>query len=471
MTQATPPSTTRRQPGELPPGPRGLPLVGVLPEILRQGPLDFVTRMARDHGDIVFYRLGRERIYMVNEPELIKHVLNDPGRKYIKGFFFEKQKSTFGEGLLTSDGALWKRQRRLVQPAFHHQRIAQMADVICRTIVEMREDWEPLAQSGQTFDVVEKMMEVTQRIIVRTMFGTDLTVEREVVDAMPIILEYMLKLVISPVDLAWLPTPGRRRYERALRAIDGVIYRLIQQRRQQPTEGHDVLSMLLAARDEDGQGMSDQQLRDELVTIFIAGHETTANSVAWLWYLLSLHPEAERRMHQEIDSVLQGRVPTLQDLPNLRYTQQVADEAMRLYAPIWALGRTLTEPDELGGYQLPAGAHVVVSPFVMHRHPRYWESPETFDPDRFLPERSSTRPRYAYFPFGGGTRMCIANNLAQMEQLLLVTLIAQRFSLELAPGARVEPEALVTLRPRNGVPVRLRRRDPHVASPAVGVLR
>lgn len=440
-------------------GPRGYPIVGVLPHLFRD-PLRFLCELEQRHPEIVFLPVGPERVYFVTDPELVKVVFSDQDKVYSKGLFFERQKIAFGEGLLTSDGELWRTQRRLVQPAFHMKRIAALTDAMALSAERSLDAWAASARAGEPLDVAEAMMEITQRIIQRTMFG-DLSdaVQRSVIKAMPSVLSYLLRTAMSPVSLpVWLPTPMNRRFREAMRTIDEVVYASIEDHRRRPRDEADLVSMLLEARDEQtGAAMSDKQLRDEAVTIYIAGHETTANSLAWALFLLSAYPKVERQLAAEVREVLGGRRPTFNDIPNLRFTRMVMNEVMRLYPANWVIARTVTTRTTLGRHTLPAGAHVIVSSWAMGRSARHWPDPERFDPERFGPDAAPAH-KYAAFPFGGGPRQCIGTNFAQVEQALVLASIVQRYRLELVPGHPVVPDPLVTVRPKHGLKMYVRPR-------------
>ncbi len=440
---------------EITPGPAGYPVLGVLPKMWG-GPLQFFVEAARQHGDVVRLELGPRRFYLLNHPDFIQHVLQDNYRNYRKGY--EQIEPLIGKGLVSSDGNLWRRQRRLMQPAFHRQRLASFATTITSTTNEMLKRWQPMARRGEPIDVAAEMMRLTMDVILKTMFSTHIADRADVAGrAFETTLEHVNMRLMAPFDwLESLPTPGNRRFQRALRTLDDIVYGIIDERRRHPTGTNDLLSMLLEARDEEtGESMSDQQLRDEVMTIFLAGHETTANALAWTWYLLSKYPEAERRLEAELATVLGGRPPTFEDLPRLTYTRMVIDEALRLYPPAWMFAREAVQADEIGGYRIPAGARIMLSPYVAHRHPGFWDNPEGFDPERFTPERSEGRPRYAYFPFGGGPRRCIGEGFALMEAQLVLATVVQRHRLDLVPGHPVEPQPMATLRPRQGILVTL----------------
>ena len=427
--------------------------------MLGADPLNYLVSATREHGDVVYLDMGPRRFYLINHPDGVKHVLQDNNRNYRKGY--EKLKPFLGNGLVASEGDFWRRQRRLMQPAFHRERIAALTTTMTEVTATMIERWRPFAERGEPIDAADEMMRLTLNIIVSTMFSTD--VEREYAmlsEAFGVALEYLNTKLFSPIDIPerW-PTPLNRRFLKARRTIDDVVYRVIGERRRTGNTGDDLLGMLLEARDEEtGEGMSDEQLRDEVTTIFVAGHETTAATLTWTWYLLSKHPDIARRVSNEVDAALGGRTPAMADLSNLAYTRMVIDEAMRLYPPAWMFARLAIGDDEVCGYRIPAGSMVMLSPYVMHRHPAYWDNPEGFDPERFLPERSADRPKYAYFPFGGGPRLCIGNTFSQIEAQLIVAMVAQTYRLHLLPGYRVEARPISTLRPHPGVMMTVQKR-------------
>ena len=439
----------------LPPGPRGHWLLGNLPE-RRADPLGFFTRGREQYGDVVRYRMGPFELYQVSHPDDVKRVLVDNARNCQKTRLMQRLGPVLGHGLLLSEGDFWKRQRRLAQPAFHRERLAGLATAITGLVESALQRWGPLADSGEPFDLAAELTRLTLAITGRVLFSTDLSdAASEVGLAVTAAIEESNRraLAVLPLPLA-LPLPSHRRFRSALRVLDRLVFDIIRQRREGHPRAEDVLSLLMETRDADtGEGMSDAQLRDEVMTLVLAGHETTANALAWTFFLLQQHPEAEARLVHEVSSVLGDRVPGFEDLPRLRYTARVLDEALRLYPPAWLLSRTALAEDELGGYAIPKGAIIAPLPYVLHRHPALWESPEVFDPDRFLPERSGSRPRFAYLPFGGGQRQCIGTGLALMEGQLALAMVARRFRFRLVPGHRVEPQALVTLRPRYGLRV------------------
>jgi cytochrome P450 len=448
---------TRVKPSR-PPGPRQHWLSGNLREFSRDR-LGALSRWHRDFGDMVSARFGPRPILFVNHPELVEAVLVDLNRKFIKHYRLRSSIRTLGNGLLTSEGDFWRGQRKLAQPAFHRERIAAYAGVMVEATLRMFEGWS----DGQTRDVQDDMMRLTLEIVAKTLFDAELGGESAEASAametlMRSFIERTGKLIPVP---GWLPTPLNVRVERAARRLDRIILEIIARRRQSGEDRGDLLSMLLHAQDEEsGRRMTDAQLRDEAMTLFMAGHETTANTLAWAWSLLATHPEVEAKLHAELDSVLGGRPPTFADLPRLPYTGLVITETLRIYPTVWMLGRETAEPVELGGYRLPTGLTVFMPQWTIHRDPRWFDEPEQFRPERWDPGRGLQEriPRYAYFPFGGGPRICIGNSFALMESALLLATIAGRFRLRLAPDALVKPLPTMTLRPAHGVKAVIERR-------------
>lgn len=444
------------------PGPRGLPLVGSLPAF-RRDPLGFYLNARREFGDVIRFRGGPWTWYLLAHPDDVRHVLQHNHPNYRKGRFYDLLRPTLGEGLLTSEGSFWLRQRRLAQPAFHRQRLAAFGAIMTDATAALLKRWRPYAASGEPFNIAREMMRLTLEIVGRTLFSTDVTGEADAVGrALTVVIKHVNDLETRFFPLpANFPTPANRRYRRAQRTLDEVVRHVIEERRRAGTDHGDLLSMLLLAQDEEtGATMSDRHLRDEVMTIFLAGHETTANTLSWTVYLLSKHPDVERRLHAELVEVLGGRTPTVEDLPRLRYTGMVIEEALRLYPPVWGFGRQAITDDEIGDYYLPANSLVILSPYVTHRHPDFWENPEDFDPERFTPERAAGRPRFACFPFSAGPRQCIGNAFAMMEAQLILAMVAQTYRLDLVPGHPIEPEPTVTLRPRYGVMMTLREQEP-----------
>jgi cytochrome P450 len=443
------------------PGPRSLSPFGNLPELQRD-PLGTFMRDRLRFGDVVRYRGGIWYAYLVSHPEDIKHVLQDNNQNYHKGFSYQILKPVLGNGLLTNEDDSWLTQRRLAQPAFHRARIERISGLMADSIDRLLRRWDERPEKGNPVEVLGEMTRLTLEIVSRTLLGAEVgaqadSVGRAVADLQAHV-NYRATHLFSLTE-KW-PTPRNRRFHKRLKLLNGVVYGIIESHRAGGGSKDDLLSMLLQARDADtGAGMDDKQLRDEIMTVFLAGHETTANALTWTWFLLSRNPEAEGRLHDELDRVLAGRAPSFADLRALPYTRMVLEESLRLYPPAWAIGRFALHDDETGGYRIPAESQLIMSSYVTHRHPDFWQRPDVFDPERFAPERASGRPRFAYFPFGGGPRQCIGADFAMIEAQLALASIAQRYTLRLVPGHKVEPEPLVTLRPRHGMMMYLRRRD------------
>lgn len=418
-------------------------------------PLQFLLSLTSQYGDVVSYQSAYGPVYLVNHPDHIGYVLQN--NNFIKTSLL---KIAFGESVFTSEGAYWRRQRRIMQPAFHHQRIATLDSKITEASLGMLQRWQAAADSGQPLNVAAEMARLTLHIIAKALFSLDLGDKESILsDAVTRMLEEVGYSVCALFPLPYNVAPSRNRsFQTALRTVDRIIYSMINERRCQSEKGTDLLSMLLEWESETGEGLTESQLRDEVFTMLLAGHETTGNMLAWALYLLSEHPIVEDRLHAELSRVLGRRLPTLQDLPNLRYSRMILQETLRLYPPGWFLVRKAVTKDQVGGYPIPAGTPVVVSPYTMHRDPAYWEKPEQFDPERFTPGLSESRPLYAYLPFGGGKHLCIGNHLAMLEGQLVLATVAQRYVLRLSTGQSVEPNPLLTLRPKYGLMMTLAAR-------------
>ncbi len=389
-------------------------------------------------------------MFLLSHPEYIKDVLVTRQHYFRKSRMLQRAKILLGEGLLTSEGALHTRQRRLVQPAFHKQRLAGYAETMAAFGQRARARW----RDGEALAIDQEMMRVTLAVVAKTLFNADIESEaNEIGQALTDILS-LFETIMMPFSelLERLRTPSVRRFERAKERLDRTIYRIIRGRRESGRDYGDLLSMLLLAQDEETSGgMSDQQVRDEALTLFLAGHETTANALTWTWYLLSQHPEVEAKFHSEIDSVLAGRLPEPGDFGRLPYTETVLAESMRLYPPAWGIGRMVIRDYEVAGYDLAPGSIVLVSPYVVHHDPRWFSEPERFDPERWRPEEKARRPKFSYFPFGGGARVCIGEHFAWLEGVLLLATLGQKWRFRLVPGHPVAHRALITLRTRHGM--------------------
>ena len=442
-----------------PPGPEGLPWFGSLFEA-RRDPLELFMRTRRDFGQIAQFQFGPTRYVIVSNVDAVKHVLVDNHRNYRKSLNYDGLKFLLGQGLLTSEGDFWLKQRRLAQPAFHRERLQEFGATMIACTDDMLRRWEQIAAAGVSVDVHEEMMALTLKIVVRTLFGADVKNADALGDAVSTAIywanDYIQSVIRIPPNV---PTRANRKFKKAKSLLDALVQSLIDERRSETTDRRDLLATYMAVRDEDtGEKMSDQQIRDEVMTLVLAGHETTANALAWTFYLLSLHPEDVTRVHDELAHVLNGRAPAPSDLKSLPEVTYCIEESMRLYPPAWVMERQANEDDVLCGHRILKDTIVGVSPYLVHREPAYWPNPEGFDPHRFLPENSVNRPKLAYIPFGAGPRMCIGQAFAQMEAQLIVARVMQRFTVSLRPGHVPVRDPSVTLRTANGMPMMLKAR-------------
>jgi cytochrome P450 len=437
------------------PGPEGHWLLGNLPE-RQKDQLGQFYRGFRDFGPICKFRFGPKNMYVVSDADSAKHVLLDHHSNYIKGFTYRGIFSLVGTGLLTSEGEFWRRQRKLSQPAFHRPELARFSEVMREEADAALKRWKNA--SGE-LDVGVEMTRVTLSIVARTLLGSDVTGEgsRSVGEALQIALVDANQRIINPLTLPlWFPTPRSLKTRAAIKTLDGEVYRMIAEHRAKKAQGAqstDLLAKLIDAQDDEtGKGMSDQQLRDEVMTLFLAGHETTSTWMTWAFYLLSQHPEAHERIQTELQTVLGDRPVQFDDLSRLEYLGRFLDETLRLYPPVWAVAREALEDDQIGGYRIEKGAGVGIAIYNLHRNPKYWDKPDQFDPDRFLPEREKQRPKYAFIPFSGGPRVCIGNHFAMIEAQMLMATWLRQVRWKLSPKhPPVEPQAVVTLRPKYGL--------------------
>jgi cytochrome P450 len=447
-----------------PPGPKGSLFLGSTFAYLRD-PMGFVARAKRDHGDVVWLRLGNLRTYLVSHPEHIEYVLRTHADNFMKDKLTRWLIPLLGEGLLTSEGTFWRRQRRLAQPAFQHQQIERYAAVMVELTGRMLETW----RDGEVRDPHEDLMRLTLGIVARTLFDAELSEDAETVGHS---LEVVMNHFMSPMRwfrfLDYLPLPSSRRYWRAIGRLDEIVYKIIRSHRDEGRDRGDLLSRLLAARDEDGDGMTDRQLRDEVVTLVLAGHETTALVLFYVFYLMSGSPDVERRLAEELRTVLADRPPTAADVPNLKYSEWVIREAMRLYPPAWGIAREALADCEIGGYHVPKGTQVFMTQWLVHHDARWFDDPEAFRPERWDNDLIKRLPRCAYFPFGDGPRVCIGNHFAMMEAVLILATIAQRYRLKVEPGQTLEFLPSITLRPKQSLRMRLQDRDLEATPTAVG---
>ena len=444
----------------LAPGPQGQFLLGSIRDFQRD-PLGFNQRAAREYGPVARFQLANVIFNLVSHPDGVQQVLQENNRNYIKGEFFDPVRQLAGDGLFASEGAHWLRQRRLMQPTFHRQRLGGFAEIMVRQTEAMLQRWESLAQSGTPVDVSHEFTELTMRIIAESMFSAQLT---EDVSLISTSLTYLLadlnfRFQVPFYPRIGFPTLRNLHTRKVLGVVDEVIYRIIRERRQNGTQQNDLLQMLMEARDEEtGAAMSDQHLRDELITMFVAGHETTAVLLTWLFHILSSEPEWEARLVAEVTAALQGRRPGFADLPNFPTLRMAIDETLRLYPPVWITNRNAVQDDEICGYRIRAGEVVGIAPYVTHRLSEYWPDPERFDPLRFSPERAANRPRFAYLPFGGGPRQCIGNNFALVEAQLIFATLVPRFRLQAVPERPVQVEPTATLRPKDGLWMKIEKK-------------
>lgn len=439
----------------LAPTPKGEVVLGHARQI-RQDTLSFMLQAMHKHGDVVRLRLGPWSLHALFHPDHVEEVLVKRRGNYTKrSRGYAMLSRILGNGLVTSEGDAWQRQRKLAAPGFQPHRIAAFAARMTDAALESADRLEAAAKAGEPVDLAAEMMHVTLDVVAETLLGSkELWDYRQVAKALSIALHEVNDRIQAPFEVPLeIPTPANLRLQYAMRILDKTVGKIITERRARPhAEQNDLLDMLMSARDEDGTGgMTDRQLRDEVMTIFLAGHETSANALSWTWYLLSKHADVGRRLRAELREVLGGRAPTLADLPHLGYARRVIQESMRLYPPVWGILRRVEEDDEIGGFHIPAGSDVVACAYGTHRHPAFWDNPEGFDPDRFLPERSEGRHRAAYYPFSIGSRSCIGNHFAMMELVLVLATLAQRYRFDLVPGVPVIPEAVITLRPKTGL--------------------
>lgn len=442
--------------------PKGRVLLGHLLEFRRR-PLETMAAWQRQYGDLVRFKLGPRTFYLLSHPDLAEEVLLQ--RHEIFDKVYQPNKPTglalvLGNGLLTSTGEMWRKHRRMIQPIFHRSRMALMAQTMIEAGERMLDRWKE-RHSSEPLDVASEMMQVTLEIITQTMSSTSVLKDVEKLQpALRVLLRHAFNAFHNPLRLpGWVPTLANLQFKRAKVMLDELMYGLIAERRRSGERHDDLLDRLLHARDEaTGTGLSDRQLRDEMLTIFSAGHETTANALTWTWYLLSMHPQMLARLHSELAEVLNGRPPTEEDLPRLSYTRALFEEALRVYPPVPAIQRRVTTDTTLAGCRLPAGSIILISIRNIHRHPDFWDEPDRFDPDRFMQEQARPRHRLAFLPFGAGPRTCVGNYFAMVEGPLLLALIAQQYDLKLVPGHPVDSEVMVTLRPRYGLMMTLHPR-------------
>ena len=449
-------SSRRRGKYTFPPGMQRNLLWVALRKLRPANPIVLFQQLAAEFGDIAHYRIGHHHIVFLNHPDYIREILVVQNDNFVKERTVRRSKMLLGEGMITSEGAEHRKQRQTAQPAFHRQQIPTYAAVMMEEAARLSEQW----RSGQQRDVALDMMHLTLNIVARTLFATDLRDETfELASAINRIMGLYNFLIMLPAAelLVHVRPPGLSAFVKARQRIDAVVYRMIEAHRQNKHNSGSLLDLMLAAS-PDRTSASEKSLRDQVITIFLAGYETVANALVWTWYLLSQNSACERRLHAELESILHGRPPCLDDLPQLRYTEMVLAESMRLYPPAWAMGRYARQDFRLGPYFLPARTTVLMSQFVTHRDPRFFPDPLRFDPERFSPEAKASRAKFTYFPFGAGPRQCIGESFAWMEAVLVLATLAQKWKLTLVPGHSVEPEPLITLRSKFGMQMKIEAR-------------
>ncbi len=443
------------------PQPPGLPFVGHLFALQHKGQFQYNLDNWQQYGDIVRLQLGPFVVHMLSHPAHIRHVLIDNRQNYGRGRGYQVLKLLTGEGLLTSEGDFWKRQRRLIQPPFTPKAVPHYGPEITKTIAAFLTHWDDYATHGTVINGQTEMLKLTLQILGKTMFNLDLAAQAaDISEAFTTAVAIVGDRITAGMDIPrWAPTPSNLHLKRALHTLDTQIYALIAEHQRQPQQHTDLLAQLLNARDpETGKSMDLQQVRDEVMTIFFAGHETTAQTLTWVWFLLAQHPAVAAQLQAELTATLGGRAPQVEDLPNLRYTSLILHETMRLYPAVWAIPRGANGHDEIGGYHIPAGSMVFPMPYNAHRHPDFWENPQAFQPERWTSEQVTNLPDCAYLPFGDGPRACIGRHYAIQEALLVIATIAQRYQLHLSAGQTITPYSSITLAPKHGVRLTVERR-------------
>ena len=444
---------------KLAPGPKGLPLIGSIGTLRAKGPFDFWFDLWQEYGDVARARMGPQILMQFVRPEHVQYILVKNKDNYVKGLSHDTLRIPLGTGILTAEGDLWRRQRQLMSPTYTPRAVQRFAGIMLDATAKMLARWREVP-AGSPVAINLEMMRLAMSVISRSIFTVDIGEDfTEAGQALTQILDFASQRSISLLTLPLsVPTPGNRRLNRALATIDEFLYGIIATRRQKPP-GDDLLSLLMEMRDEEtGEGMSEKQLRDEVLITFFAGHETTAQLLTWVWYLLSEHPMAEERFHAELEERLGGRTPRADDVEGLGYTRMVMDETLRLYSPVAIMARDALLDDEVGGYEVPAGTIVTLSPYMTHRHPEFWERPLEFYPDHFAPEQVETRPRYAYYPFGAGQRTCLGKHFALLEAALVLAEVGQRYRPRLVPGQEIKPHWSGTLRPDRAIMMVLEQR-------------
>jgi cytochrome P450 len=441
--------------------------IGRRAEILHD-PLNFFLRAREEHGDVYRLRLGPLLTHFVFHPDHVRHVLHERPKNYVRGWQYRLLRRLLGENLIVNDGETWLRQRKLAQPAFARERLARYAEVMVQATADALGRWEQGA-AEQTVDIGAQMRRLTLDIAGRTLFSRDVSGESDVVGgSFATVAGYLKRRFDRPFvsPPTWMPTPANRRFQHAARQLNRLVLEIVRERRRDERDRGDLLSMLMAAKDDETSArLDDRQLTSTVLAFLLAGHETTATALTWTWFLLGAHPAIRERVRAEAEAVLGDRPPTFADAARLETTRRVIEESMRLYPPVWVVPRQVVADDEIGGYRIPARSLAILCPFVTHRHPAVWERPEVFDPDRFSPERSAERSKYAHFPFIAGPHQCIGSEFAMLQMRLVVAMVLREYDLELAPNQSIEPRASIAIIPNAPVRVILRRRTRHSATP------
>jgi cytochrome P450 len=458
--QASSARSTQKFSHQLPPSPRGYLILNA--KEIKQNPIGYYQRIWKEYGDLVRLPiLPSYSFYLSAHPSHLERILSTHQERYGKSDIANKPLTlVVGQGILTSEGEFWQKNRRLMQPAFHQKQLANLCAVIVSCTESLMRKWEEKSD-GEAIDIAAETLRLTLKIAGLTLFSTDISDKSSSLGkAFRTVFEYInYKMNNLWAEPLWIPTSRNLRFRQAKQILDDLVLDLIRDRRQNPTDTHDLLSMLLAVRDEvTGEGMSDKQLQDEVITLLIAGHESVASALAWTWYLLGKHPDIMANVEEELRSVLNGNSPSFEKLPKLEYTRRVIDETLRLYPPALVLLRVALEDDEIDGYFIPKGSTMNLTTFIIHCHPEFWDNPEKFDPDRFLPEKTNLRPKFAYRPFGAGQRICIGKSFALMQAALIMATMLQRFRLELIPNQPIELDTTFALRPKYGIKVKLWKR-------------
>jgi cytochrome P450 len=445
----------------LPPRASGLPVIGSIPNVIRyQG--NYFMQAWKQHGDIYSMKLGPLDLVIINHPDFAQHILRDNARNYVKGGALnEAARGILGNGLVMSEGDYWRKQRRMMQPQFHRQYLASITDLMSEAIEEIMGNWDSLAGSGEAQNVSTLFAEVTMNVIMKTMFGRSIDPEeiKLASDAFNYALRYLMQDAVTGKFPAWLPVPGRKQYHEALAKIDAFVYGIIKQRRENPTVSYDIISMMMQmVDDETNEVMSDKEIRDEVVTIFLAGYETTALAMSWGAYALSQEQSVQEKLMKYIDEALEGRAAQFEDLRKLDYSRMVISEMLRLYPPAVFITRMAAEDDVIGGYLIKAGQAIIVNPMPIHYHPDFWSNPERFDPERFSTEAEKGRHSLAWIPFGAGQRQCIGKDFAMMEATLILSRLMQRYQLIATDKPAPKAAFSATLSPTKGIWVKLEKR-------------